>query len=93
MRALKERLRALRGGAGHGPQTPDTANLVRRIERLRGSRSVREEQVTDDGELAQRLGARVEAPGLLLLDTGLPRERFHGRLPLSALERRLPQLQ
>ncbi len=92
MRALKERLQALRGGPSRRPATPDTTDLVRRIERLRSGRSAREEPVTDEGELAQRLGARVEAPGLLLVETGLPRERFHGRLPLSALERPLPCL-
>jgi uncharacterized protein YprB with RNaseH-like and TPR domain len=92
MRALKERLQALRGGVVHDPRTPDTADLVRRIERLRSGRGTREERVTDDGELARRLGAQVEAPGLLLLDTRLPRERFHGRLTFSALERPLSQL-
>ena len=34
----------------------------------------------------------MEAPGLLLLDTGLPRERYHGRLQISALERPLSKL-
>ncbi len=89
MRALKERLQALRRGTGRRPETPDTTDMVRRIERLRSGRGAGEEQVPGEGELARRLGARVEAPGLLLLETGLQRDLFHGRLPLSALERPL----
>jgi len=95
-RPLSERLQALRSGPPRRFPASDTAELVRRIERLRsGPRSSggsRELRITDDAELARRLGARVAAPGLLLLETDLPRDRYHGHLQLSALEGLLSEL-
>lgn len=93
MRPLKDRLAQLRGDRKPAA-TADIGDLTRRIERLRraGKPPHQPDPVIDEAGLAEKIGANMPAPGVLLVEESIDGRGRHGGFPVFGLHHPLTGL-